>query len=131
MGATNDHIAQLRDLGQEAATTHNNALFFIHGNGVLHLLPGRFVPYVSPGLGILGTIEQTSKAYNYGGGLKIFATRRFAFRPDARRYHADLEATLAQTVQGPGLTLVEIPERYRDPLGFTEISVGFSFSFPR
>jgi hypothetical protein len=115
-GTTNNHLATLSDLGATPAITDTNALFFVHGNGVFHLLTGRIAPYLTAGLGILGTIENETLTFNYGGGLKIFTTRRLAIRLDARRYHANLEENLEERVLVSGPRLVPVPEPYKDRL---------------
>lgn len=127
-GATNHYVADLRDLGASVSTTDNNALFFVMGNGVFHLLPGRVVPYLTAGAGILGTIEQASLAVNYGGGLKAFITKRVAVRLDGRQFRASLVDRLEQIVPTRD-GLVSIFEAYEDTLRFTELSVGLSFFF--
>lgn len=129
-GTTNDHIAQLYDLGSEAATEHTNALFFAFGNGVVHLLKGRVAPYVSAGAGGMGFVDQGSPAFNYGGGLKLFLNKRFALRIDAREVRVRLNGTLEQPVLPPGRREFEyIQEHFSDKLRFKTLSGGFSVVF--
>lgn len=119
LAATNNHTAVLSELGTVYSTTENNALMFVAGNGVFHLLSGRVAPYLTAGTGILGTIEKTSLAVNYGGGVKVFVGRRVAIRLDARQYRADLTDTLENLVP-------LLRESYQDRLRFNEVSVGLA-----
>lgn len=129
IGATNNHVARFRDLASEVAVTENTELIFIQGNGVFHLLPGRIAPFVTVGAGILGTIEKTSFAWNYGAGAKLFLTPRLAGRLEVRQFRANLTDVLEQMVLGRGGSLVGIPESYTDQLKFTELSAGISIFF--
>ncbi|MCI0623194.1 MAG: outer membrane beta-barrel protein [Acidobacteria bacterium] len=130
-GSTNDHIAQLFDLNTEAATEHTNALFFAFGNGVVHLLKGRFAPYLTAGAGGMGFVDQGSLAINYGGGLKLFITKRLALRLDAREIRIGLNGTLEQPLppSRPGDPIRSFLEPFTDKLRFTSISGGFSVVF--
>jgi hypothetical protein len=117
-GSTNHYFA-----GYDAeAVNDTNALFFVHGGPVIHLLTGRFVPYVSPAAGIIGFVDKASFAYNFGGGFKIFASPRLALRLDARRYYTTLKETLGNQYEG-------IFAPFQDKLHFNETSTGFSYLF--
>jgi hypothetical protein len=83
MWASNTHVATLEDFGSSVSTTENTSLTFVFGNGVVHLAHSRVTPYLTGGLGFLGTIEKISPAFNVGGGLHIFATPRAAIRVEA------------------------------------------------
>jgi opacity protein-like surface antigen len=129
-GTTNNYIVRLRSDGSLVSTEDTNALFFLHGNGMLHLTKGRVVPFVTGGAGAGAFIDKPALTANYGGGLKVFLTERFALRLDFRQYHTRLEDTIEQVVLSrTGLS--EIPEPYSDRFRFREVTAGFSFNFGR
>lgn len=129
-GSTNNHLVRLFDSGSEVSVEDTNATFFLHGNGVLHLARGRVVPFLTAGAGAMAFVDQPALAVNYGGGVKVFLTRRVALRFDVRQYHARLNDTIEQVV--PSRTgLVEVPQPYDDRLRFRELGVGISFHFGR
>jgi hypothetical protein len=129
-GSTNNYLVRLFDSGSEVSVEDTNATFFLHGNGVLHLARGRVVPFLTAGAGAMAFVDQPALAVNYGGGVKIFLTRRVALRFDVRQYHTTLNDTIEQVV--PSRTgLVEVPQPYDDRLRFRELGVGISFHFGR
>ena len=74
---------------------------FFNANAVVHLLNGRFVPFVTAGIGIADfsseTIDSTQFinesdfAFNFGGGFKVFLTDTFLLRADIRDYRTTPE----------------------------------------
>ena len=124
--ATNHYLAELRDLASPVATLDNNLFTFFLGNAVIHLASGRVVPFVSAGAGVAGTVDNADLAYNYGGGVKLFLTRRLALRVDARQFLQDVTATLDQ-VELVGRELVEFPTPYGERISLTTLNVGVTF----
>jgi opacity protein-like surface antigen len=104
-------------------------LFITDLNLILHLHKGPIVPFLTAGGGIIGTVDQTPFAYNYGGGVKIFLTQKVAIRVDFRVYHGELKDELEEVDVGSGGTLVERPFSYKEDFDLQEISIGLTFLF--
>jgi outer membrane beta-barrel protein len=89
-----------------------------YGSLVIHLMPkGWFVPFLTGGIGMIyldseGPESQTQFAWNTGAGIKIFLTRRFAFRTDVRNFSLK-------------------PKNTGDRLNFLEASGGLTWYFGR
>jgi hypothetical protein len=91
---------------------------------------------------MLGTEGPTANlAWNYGAGIKVFATKRFAARIDIRRHQSSLHDTLTQVVFTGRVSdrcedfdierFVCVDTPYVDELRFTELTLGFTIAFPR
>jgi hypothetical protein len=125
------------------STNETNLLTFLHAGGVFHLpVPGPVVPYGSLGVGLLGTVGPTTNlAVNYGGGIKVFFSRRVGVRLDLRRYRSNFEDVLTQSVftgrdsdRCAELDLrrfVCVDTPFAERLRFTELSAGLAVRFPR
>ena len=137
-GSSNDHTVRLMDSSinppyepEEVSTEETTDLLFFHGNGVIHLLKGRFVPFITAGVGWTAFIDELSFTVNYGGGLKFFITDKVALRLDIREFRTNLKGTIEQ-VHTPGWDpskwgTEEV--RFTDDLRFEEITVGISYLF--
>jgi len=128
-GSTNDHMVELWALGEQLSTEETTELFFLHGNGIFHLLKGRFVPFITAGLGWTAFVDDASFTANYGGGLKLFITERITLRFDVRELHTELEGTIGVVTVGRNLVLIEEEIPFSDELRFTEITLGLSVLF--
>jgi hypothetical protein len=100
--ATNNHKATLVDArpGIGGGENETNLLLFLFGNAVVHLpVPGRVVPYVSSGIGMLGTVgPATNLAFDYGVGVKVYLSRRVAIRLAVNRLGSNLKDSIGQAV---------------------------------
>ncbi|RJP22781.1 MAG: hypothetical protein C4529_04875 [Deltaproteobacteria bacterium] len=107
-----------------------NAIFLTNLNIVLHLLKGPIVPFITAGGGGVMTIDKASFAYNYGGGVKIFLTKKFALRLDFREYRAKLKDNIEQIDDvRPGGVFIGRRWDYSEDLKFQEISGGLTYLF--
>jgi opacity protein-like surface antigen len=105
-------------------------LFLTDLNLVVHLLDGPIVPFLTGGGGIIGTVDQTPFAYNYGGGVKIFLSEKIAIRIDYREYFADYEDDLEEVVDiAPGPIYYEYPFSYNEDFHLREVSIGLTIAF--
>lgn len=74
---------------------------FFNANAVVHLRNGRFVPFVTAGIGIADFssetidstqfIKESDFAFNFGGGFKVFLTDTLLLRADIRDYRTTPE----------------------------------------
>src|SRR3989304_2775860 len=107
-----------------------NAIFLTNLNIVLHLLKGPIIPFITAGGGGVMTIDKGSFAYNYGGGVKIFLTKKFALRLDFREYRAKLKDNIEQIDDvRPGGVFIGRQWDYSEDLKFREISGGLTYLF--
>ena len=120
----------LDDAGFEYSKDETTGLFLTDLNLVLHILEGPIVPFLTAGGGIIGTVDQTPFAYNYGGGVKIFLTKKIAIRVDYREYFGELDDDLEEvTGVGPGPSFYEQPFSYKEDFHLREFSIGLTFAF--
>jgi hypothetical protein len=126
--ATNHYRAQLFDLGSERSSLDNNLFVFLMGNVVAHFAPGRVVPLISGGLGLAGTVDNSDRAYNFGGGVKLFVVPRVAIRVEGRRFVQLVTTTLGQ-VELVGRDLIEIHEPLNESVALMTFNVGISVFF--
>ncbi len=118
------------DAGAEYSEDETTGLFVTDLNLVLHLLKGPIVPFLTAGGGIIGTVDQALFAYNYGGGVKIFLTKKIAIRVDYREYFGEIDDDLEEVVGvGPGPVFYEHPFSYKEDFHLREISIGLTFAF--
>lgn len=72
------------------------------GNVIVHLLRGKFIPFLAGGYGGFAvptedTVNEVQGAFNYGGGIKVFfpiegdSVNSWAFRFDVRNFAVGLE----------------------------------------
>ena len=127
--STARYEASLFDEEFEACEDVTTGLFITDLNLVVHLLKGPIVPFLTAGGGIIGTVDQNPFAYNSGGGVKIYLTKKIAIRLDFRVYHAELKDDLEEVDIGPGGTLVQWPFSYKEDFNLQEISIGLTFAF--
>lgn len=108
----------------------SNQTFLTNINVVLHLLKGPIVPFITAGGGGVMTIDKTSFAYNYGGGLKIFLTKKLALRLDFREFRAKIKDNIEQIDDvRPSGVFVGRRWDYSEDLKFRELSGGFTYLF--
>jgi hypothetical protein len=123
---TNRYHVELRDLGTVRSTLETPGLFFLLGNGVIHLAPGRVVPFVSAGAGLGGPGDLPDPAFNFGAGLKVFLSPRVALRIEARQFLQPVSDELVQT-ELVGRELIGFPQPYTDRLRLSTLNVGITF----
>ena len=112
------------------STEETNQVFLTNINGVLHLLKGPFVPFITAGVGGIMTIDKASFAYNYGGGVKIFLTKKLALRLDFREYRAKIKDNIEQIDDvRPGGDFIGRRWDYSEDLKFREFSGGITYLF--
>lgn len=128
--STARYEARLFDEDLAISEEETTGLFLTDLNLVLHLHRGSIVPFLTAGGGIIGTVDQTIFAYNYGGGIKIFLTEKIAIRVDYREYFGELDDDLEEVVGvGPGPVFYEIPFSYTEDFHLREVSIGLTFAF--
>jgi outer membrane beta-barrel protein len=87
-------VESLFDLTLEAEEFH---MLFYEMNGNVMLLPGRqLVPYVTAGVGSTILRGESESAFNYGGGIQFFVSKRTAVRWEFRTYRFDSGADNAR-----------------------------------
>jgi len=117
------------DLGDVYSEDETTGLFLTDLDLVLHLLKGPVVPFLTAGGGIIGTVDQTTFAFNYGGGVKIFITDTIAIRLDYREYFGEFDDELEEVDIGPDYILYEYPFSYEENFNLREFSAGITFAF--
>lgn len=120
--STNVHKVTLTDAGDEVSEEITEGEGFFYSNLTIHLLKGRVVPFVTVGGGWILFVDDTSFAYNYGGGLKIFLLDKVALRFDVREFRADYHSSITQWKLYRD---EEVP--FTDELTFRQITLGISF----
>lgn len=84
--------------------------FLFNGGLVFNLMTGRIVPFAAVGIGLVNfsgdEIDETDFSFNFGGGLKIYATDRWFFRVDVRDHVTYPED--APPIEAETLHLIEI-----------------------
>ena len=130
VGMHADDAILFDDAGFEYSEDETTGLFLTDLNLVLHVLEGPIVPFFTAGGGIIGTVDQTLFAYNFGGGVKIFLTKKIAVRVDYREYFGELDDDLEEVLGvGPGPVFYERPFSYKEDFHLREISIGLTFAF--
>ncbi len=94
--STNEHKIILTETSDVVSDEISEFEGFFHGNVTLHLLKGRFVPFVTAGGGWILFVDDASSAINYGGGLKIFILDRVALRFDVREFNTGYNGSIGQ-----------------------------------
>lgn len=80
-------VESLFDIRLEAEEFH---MLYYEMNGNAEILPGRqLVPYVTAGVGSSILRGETEPAWNVGGGIRFFVSRRVATRWEFRNYRFD------------------------------------------
>ncbi len=129
-GSTNDYVFRLTDESMnppsDVSIEETTELFFLHCNGVLHLLKGWFVPFVTAGIGGFAYVDDYSFSTNFGGGIKLFITDRIALRLDWRQYYSEVKGSTSPIWAWSGIE----PGKefsYSEDLKFQEIGLSISF----
>ena len=118
-GLSNNDLNKISKIdGQKVGDVEelNDYESLFYGNMIIHVMPeGWFVPFLTGGIGLIylhseGSESKTDFAWNLGAGIKIFLTRKFAFRADVRNFNFK-------------------PENTGDHLNFLEVSGGLTWYF--